>query len=117
MRTFLIRRLLFGLFITVAGALIIYSVIRMLPTSYVEAIARQRATNPLSTKTYQEWLDQLNAVYGLDRGIIPGFAKTGGKNGVSNAPGRIPGQRSARGAALSGLELLASWSGTAGTGV
>jgi peptide/nickel transport system permease protein len=27
----------------------------------------------LSNKTYQEWLDQLNAVYKLDIGIIPGF--------------------------------------------
>jgi peptide/nickel transport system permease protein len=48
-------------------------VIRSLPSSYVETVARQRATNPLSTKTYQEWLDQLNEVYGLDKGIIPGF--------------------------------------------
>jgi peptide/nickel transport system permease protein len=39
----------------------------------VETIARQRANNPLSTKTYQEWLDQLNSVYKLDVGIIPGF--------------------------------------------
>jgi len=61
------------LFITFFGAMVIYTVIRCLPTSYVETIARERASNPLSTKTYQEWLDQLNAVYGLDEGIIPGF--------------------------------------------
>lgn len=62
-----------GIFITFFGALVVYSAIRALPTSYVETIARQRATNPLSTKTYQEWLDQLNVVYRLDVGIIPGF--------------------------------------------
>jgi peptide/nickel transport system permease protein len=73
MRNFIIRRLLLGLFITFFGAMVIYTVIRSLPTSYVETIARQRATNPLSTKTYQEWLDQLNAVYKLDVGVIPGF--------------------------------------------
>ena len=73
MRNFIIRRLLLGLFITFFGAMVIYTVIRSLPTSYVETIARQRATNPLSTKTYQEWLDQLNEVYKLDVGIIPGF--------------------------------------------
>jgi peptide/nickel transport system permease protein len=73
MRTFIVRRLLFAIFITIAGALVIYAVIRSLPISYVEAIARQRATNPLSTKTYQEWLDQLNLVYKLNIGIIPGF--------------------------------------------
>lgn len=73
MRNFILRRLLLGLFITFFGAMVIYTVIRCLPTSYVETIARERASNPLSTKTYQEWLDQLNAVYNLNVGIIPGF--------------------------------------------
>ncbi len=73
MRNFIIRRVVLGIFITFFGAMVVYGVIRSLPTSYVETIARQRATNPLSTKTYQEWLDQLNVVYKLDVGIIPGF--------------------------------------------
>lgn len=73
MRIFILRRLILGLFITFFGAMVIYTVIRLLPTSYVETIARERASNPLSTKTYQEWLDQLNAVYNLDVGIVPGF--------------------------------------------
>ena len=73
MKNFIIRRLTLGLFIVIFGTLVAYTVIRFLPASYVETIARQRASNPLSTKTYQEWLDQLNAVYHLDVGIIPGF--------------------------------------------
>ncbi len=73
MRNFILRRLFLGLFIIFFGAMVIYTVIRCLPTSYVETIARERASNPLSTKTYQEWLDQLNLVYKLDIGIIPGF--------------------------------------------
>ena len=73
MRNFILRRLFLGIFITFFGAMVIYTVIRCLPTSYVETIARQRASSPLSNKTYQEWLDQLNAVYKLDVGIIPGF--------------------------------------------
>jgi len=73
MRNFILRRLLLGLFITFFGAMVVYAVVRSLPTSYVEEIARQRASNPLSTKTYQEWLDQLNVVYNLNIGIIPGF--------------------------------------------
>jgi peptide/nickel transport system permease protein len=73
MRNFIIRRVILGLFITFFGAMVIYTVIRCLPTSYVESVARERASNPLSTKTYQEWLEQLNAVYNLDVGIIPGF--------------------------------------------
>lgn len=73
MRNFIIRRVILGLFIVFFGAMVVYTVIRSLPSSYVETIARERASNPLSTKTYQEWLDQLNAVYRLDVGIIPGF--------------------------------------------
>lgn len=73
MRIFILRRLILGVFITFFGAMVIYTTIRCLPTSYVEAIARERASNPLSTKTYDEWLAQLNQVYGLDVGIVPGF--------------------------------------------
>ncbi len=74
MKIFILRRLLLGLFISFFGAMVIYTVIRSLPTSYVETIARERASNPLSTKTYQEWLDQLNVIYRLNVGIIPGFS-------------------------------------------
>lgn len=78
MRNFILRRVFLGIFIIVFGALAVYAVIRSLPMSYVETIARQRASNPLSTKSYQEWLDQLNEVYGLNKGIIPGFIEWGG---------------------------------------
>lgn len=73
MRNFILRRLFLAIFIAFFGALVVYAVIRSLPTSYVETIARQRASNPVSNRTYQEWLDQLNAVYRLNVGIIPGF--------------------------------------------
>ena len=73
MKNFIIRRTILGLFIIFFGAMISYTVIRSLPTSYVEGIARQRASNPLSMKTYQEWLGELNANYGLDKPIIQGF--------------------------------------------
>jgi peptide/nickel transport system permease protein len=73
MKNFIIRRIFLAIFIAFFGALIIYSVIRALPSSYVEQIARQRASNPTSLMSYQEWLDQLNAIYHLDVGIIPGY--------------------------------------------
>lgn len=78
MRNFILRRVILGIFIVVFGALLVYTVIRSLPSSYVETIARQRASSPLSTKSYQEWIDQLNEVYGLNKGIIPGFVEWGG---------------------------------------
>lgn len=73
MRKFIIRRLVLGLFIVFFGALITYVLVRCLPTSYVQNIARQRASSGKSGKSYEEWLAQLNAVYGMDKGILQGF--------------------------------------------
>ncbi len=55
------------------GMFVTYAVIRLMPTSYVEELARQRSQSPTSPYTYQEWLDRLNAVYGLDKGILQGY--------------------------------------------
>lgn len=59
--------------IFILGMFVTYAVIRLMPTSYVEELARQRAGSPTSPYTYQEWLDRLNAVYGLDKGILEGY--------------------------------------------
>lgn len=72
MRKFLIKRLALSVIILLFVALIIYAIMRSMPTSYVENMARQKASLP-GGKTYTEWLEQLNATYGLDLGIIPGF--------------------------------------------
>jgi len=74
MRKFIIKRLLWSIAILFFVAFVIYTIMRFIPTSYVEAIARERSTAP-GSKSYSEWLAQLNAVYGLDLGIIPGFFK------------------------------------------
>ena len=79
MRNFIIRRIFLGLFITLFGAMVIYTVIRSLPTSYVETIARQRASSPLSNKTYQEWLDQLNACLQTRHWYYSGLFRMGWK--------------------------------------
>lgn len=69
---YIIKRLLLAALILVLVAFIIYVMMRCLPTSYVQSMAQQRATAP-GSKSYEEWLEQLNAQYGLDKGIIPGF--------------------------------------------
>jgi peptide/nickel transport system permease protein len=51
---------------------IIYGLMRSLPGSYVENMAMQLASAP-GAKSYDEWMAQLNANYGLDKGIIPGY--------------------------------------------
>ncbi len=74
MRQFIIRRILWSFVILFFVAVIIYVIMRSLPTSYVEAIARERANLP-GSKSYGEWLAQLNQIYGLDLGLVPGFVK------------------------------------------
>ena len=69
---FIAKRLLISIVILVFVALIIYTILRCLPTSYVEAIAMQKSMQP-NSKSFEEWMTQLNATYGMDRGIIPGF--------------------------------------------
>jgi peptide/nickel transport system permease protein len=72
MTKFIIRRLFLGAIIVFLGSMVLYAVIRCLPTSYVENIARQRASLP-GGKSYTEWLSQLNSVYSLDTDIFTGF--------------------------------------------
>ncbi len=69
---FIIKRLLISVVILFFVALIIYVLMRSLPASYVETIARQKSMQP-GSKSFEEWMAQLNASYGMDRGIIPGF--------------------------------------------
>lgn len=51
---------------------IIYGLMRSLPSSYVETMAMQLSQQP-GAKSYEEWLSQLNAQYGLDKGIFAGY--------------------------------------------
>lgn len=74
MRQYIIKRLLWCIVILFFVAFIVYAIMRYIPTSYVEAIARERSTKA-GSKSYTEWLAQLNQLYGLDLGIIAGFFK------------------------------------------
>lgn len=74
MTKFLVRRIVLAALIVLLGAMVVYAVIRCLPTSYVEGIARQRANLP-GGKSYAQWLAQLNEVYGLDSNLFRGFMK------------------------------------------
>ena len=59
-------------------AFIIYVLMRCLPTSYLETVARQKSMTP-GSKSFEEWMAQLSATYGMDRGILPGFVTWAGK--------------------------------------
>jgi len=72
MRNYILKRLFISIIILLFVAFIIYAIMRSMPTSYVESIARQRASLP-GAKSYSEWLAQLNQVYSLDVGIFRGY--------------------------------------------
>lgn len=72
MRKYIIKRLLLSVVILFFVAFIIYALMRCLPTSYIEAMARQKSMSP-GSKSYEEWMEQLTAMYNMDKGIIPGF--------------------------------------------
>ena len=72
MGKFIIRRLILGAFIVFFGAMIAYAVIRCMPQSFVETMARQLSSLP-GSKSYEELLAQLNEIYMLDGSILEGF--------------------------------------------
>ena len=72
MRKFIIRRLLQSIVILFFVAFIIYALMRCLPTSYVEEMARQKSMQP-GSKSFEEWMQQLTVMYNMDSGIVTGF--------------------------------------------
>ena len=51
---------------------IIYALMRCLPSSFIENMARQKSMQP-GSKSFDEWMAQLNAMYNMDKNIIPGY--------------------------------------------
>ncbi len=72
MKKFIVRRLLLGALILFFVSLIIYSVERSLPTSYVEGRARDMSMKQ-GAKPYDELVAELNASYGLDKPVLAGY--------------------------------------------
>ena len=72
MKKFVLKRLMISVVLLFFVSMIIYGIMRCMPTSYVETQARALATLP-GAKSYEEWMQQLNAAYGLDTGIIQGY--------------------------------------------
>lgn len=74
MRRYVLKRLLISVILLFFVSLIIYMIMRSLPTSYVEAQARTLSMRP-GAKSYTDWLLQLQQAYGLNIGLVPGFFK------------------------------------------
>ena len=72
MPKYILKRVLQSVLILFLVGLIIYGLLRCLPTSYIENMARQLSTPP-GSKSFDEWMQQLEASYGLDKGIVAGY--------------------------------------------
>ena len=72
MKKFVIRRLALSVVILFFVSFIIYSIERCLPSSFVETKARTMSEKP-GAKSYDELVEELNAAYGLDKSIVPGY--------------------------------------------
>ena len=71
-RKYIIKRLFLSVIIFFFVMLIIYTLMRCLPTSYIENVARSKAQQP-GSKSYEEWMAQLTAMYNMDKGILGGY--------------------------------------------
>lgn len=72
MRKYILKRLLISIVILFFVALLIYGIMRCIPTSFVEGMAREKSNLP-GGKSYTEWLAQLNAIYHMDTNVFEGF--------------------------------------------
>ena len=72
MAKFIVRRLGISILILLIVTFLIYSLLRLLPASYVETMAQQLAQTP-GAKPYEQWVAELNARYGLDTGLVQGY--------------------------------------------
>ena len=72
MAKFIVRRLGVSVLILLIVTFLIYSLLRLLPASYVETMAQQLSQTP-GAKPYEQWVAELNARYGLNVGIVEGY--------------------------------------------
>ncbi len=72
MRKYIIKRILISFVILFFVSFLIYALMRCLPTSYIETIARNKSMQQ-GSKSFEEWMIQLEASYGMDKGIPAGY--------------------------------------------
>ena len=73
MLKFTVKRLLYSVLILFFVMFIIYVLMYNMPAGYIETKARELASRPGASKSYSEWLKDLNAQYGMDKGVVQGY--------------------------------------------
>ena len=73
MLKYTLKRLLYSVIILFFVMFLVYTLMYNMPMGFVETKARELASRPGATKSYAEWLADLNAQYGMDKGVIEGY--------------------------------------------
>lgn len=73
MTEFLIKRILLCILILFFVMFLVYLLMYSMPTSYIESRALNLSQKPGSQKSAQEWIEELNATYGMDKGPVEGY--------------------------------------------
>ncbi len=72
MKRYILKRILLSIVILFFVSMLIYGIMRVIPTSFVEKKAMERAQLP-GSKSYTEWLQILNNQYGMGGNVVKGF--------------------------------------------
>ena len=73
MAKYTVKRLLYSALILFFVMFLIYVLMYNMPMGFIETKARELASRPGARKSYSEWLADLNAQYGMDKGIVQGY--------------------------------------------
>ena len=72
MKRYILKRILLSIIILFFVAMLIYGIMRVIPTSFVEKKAMERAQMP-GSRSYTEWIRILNEQFGMSGNVITGF--------------------------------------------
>ena len=73
MAKYTVKRLLYSALILFFVMFLIYVLMYNMPMGFIVTKARELASRPGASKSYSEWLADLNAQYGMDKGIVQGY--------------------------------------------
>lgn len=73
MAKYTVKRLVYSALILFFVMFLIYVLMYNMPMGFIETKARELASRPGASKSYSEWLADLNAQYGMDKGIVQGY--------------------------------------------
>ncbi|MBR6594026.1 MAG: ABC transporter permease [Clostridia bacterium] len=73
MLKFIIKRVLYSTLILFLVMFVIYTLMASLPSGYIEKQARMLSQQPGTQKSYDQWVEEMEANLGMDKGLVEGY--------------------------------------------